>query len=101
MKVHRNPLLLLACLVWSAAGFNILRIGVLAYVGCLSAGNILLSAPVFTVFQLFIFGKLVIKHTARITSYEEERHFFLKFFDGKSLMPAKAKATLRKNAVLR
>ena len=79
MKVHRNTLLLLACLVWSAAGFNILRIGVLAYVGCLSAGNILLSALVFTVFLLFIFGKLVMKHTARITSYEEERHFFLNF----------------------
>mgnify|MGYP004478054777 CR=1 FL=1 len=29
MKVKRNTLLLLACLVWSAAGFNILRIGLL------------------------------------------------------------------------
>ena len=76
MKVHRNTLLLLACLVWSAAGFNILRIGVPAYAGCLSAGNILLSALVFTVFQLFIFGKLVIRHNARITCYEEERHLF-------------------------
>ena len=75
MKVHRNTLLLLACLVWSAAGFNILRIGVLAYAGCLSAGNILLSAPVFTVFHLFIFGK--------------------------SLTPIETKATLRKSAVLR
>ena len=27
MKVKRNTLLLLACLVWGAAGFNILRIG--------------------------------------------------------------------------
>lgn len=27
MKVKRNTLLLLACLVWSEAGFNILRIG--------------------------------------------------------------------------
>ena len=31
MKVKRNTLLLLACLVWSAAGFNILRIGLIAY----------------------------------------------------------------------
>lgn len=30
MKVKRNTLLLIACLVWSAAGFNILRVGVLA-----------------------------------------------------------------------
>ena len=29
--VKRNTLLLLACLVWSAAGFNILRIGLSAY----------------------------------------------------------------------
>lgn len=28
--------------------------------------------------------KLVKKHTARISAYEEERHFFLKFFDVKS-----------------
>ena len=30
MKVKRNTLLLIACLVWSAAGFNILRIGLRA-----------------------------------------------------------------------
>ena len=30
MKVKRNTLLLIACLVWGAAGFNILRLGVLA-----------------------------------------------------------------------
>lgn len=30
MKVKRNTLLLLACLIWSAAGFNILRIGLMA-----------------------------------------------------------------------
>ena len=50
MKVKRNTLLLLACLVWGAAGFNILRIGL----------------------------------SARIGAYLEERHFFWKFFDGKS-----------------
>ena len=31
MKVRRNTLLLIAALVWSAAGFNILRIGLLAF----------------------------------------------------------------------
>lgn len=29
MKVKRNTLLLLACLIWSAVGFNILRIGLM------------------------------------------------------------------------
>ena len=84
MKVKRNTLLLLACLVWSAAGFNILRIGLMAYPAYRTVGNYLLSALVFAVFQVFIFGKLVKKHTARISTYREEHHFFLKFFDGKS-----------------
>lgn len=84
MKVKRNTLLLLACLVWSAAGFNILRIGLMAYPPHWSVVNVLLSVLVFGVFQRFIFGKLVNKHTARIRGYQEERHFFLKFFDGKS-----------------
>ena len=82
MKVKRHTLLLLACLVWSAAGFNILRIGLMAYPAYLAIENYLLSALVFVVFQIFIFGKLVKKHTARISAYQEERHFFLKFFGG-------------------
>lgn len=84
MMVKRNTLLLLACLVWSAAGFNILRIGLMSYPAYRSVLNFLLSAAVFAVFQVFIFGKLVKKHTARISGYEEERHFFLKFFDKKA-----------------
>lgn len=86
MKVKRNTLLLLASFVWSAAGFNILRIGLIAYQSYWSVVNLLLSVLVFIVFQKFIFGKLVIKHTTRIHSYEEERHFFLKFFDKKAFV---------------
>lgn len=84
MKVKRNTLLLFACLVWSAAGFNILRIGLLAYPAYVTVLNCLLSVLVFVVFQRFIFGKLVKKHTARISGYSDERHFFLKFFDKKA-----------------
>lgn len=84
MKVKRNTLLLLACLLWSAAGFNILRIGLMTYPAYLSMQNYLLSVLVFVVFQIFIFGRLVKKHTVRISAYGEERHFFLKFFDGKA-----------------
>lgn len=84
MKVQRNTLLLLACFVWSAAGFNILRIGVSAYPNYHGTWNYLLSLLVFLVFQIFVFGKLVKKHTARIHSYQEKRHFFLKFFDKKA-----------------
>lgn len=84
MKVKRNTLLLIACLVWGAAGVNILRIGLMVYPDYFTVLNCLLSVLVFVVFQRFIFGKLVKKHTARINSYREERHFFLKFFDGKA-----------------
>lgn len=86
MKVKRNTLLFLACLVWSAAGFNILRIGLTAYIAYRTALNYMLSVLVFAVFQKFIFGKLVRKHTARINAYRDERQFFLRFFDRKAFV---------------
>ncbi len=84
MRVKRNTLLLIACIVWNIAGFNILCIGLLAYPDYRGLLNYCLSALVFIIFQVFIFGKLVKKHTTRITTYEEEYHFFLKFFDRKA-----------------
>ena len=42
MQVKKNTLLLLACLVWTAAGVNILRIGLLAYATQVSLPHILL-----------------------------------------------------------
>ena len=86
MKVKRNTLLLLAFLVWGIAGFNVLRLGLLAYPPYLSALNFLGSALVFAVFQVLIFGRLVKKHTARIDGYQEERIFFLDFFDVRSFV---------------
>lgn len=82
--VKKRTLLLLACLVWAAAGFNILRIGLLCYPGYLNLINLLLSAVVFELFRRFIFGRLVHKHTARILAYEQERQFFWRFFDAPS-----------------
>ena len=41
MKVQKNTLLLLACLVWGAAGFNILRIGLMAYPAYITVVNLL------------------------------------------------------------
>lgn len=86
MYVKKNNLLLLACAVWAAAGFNVLRIGVAAYPAYLSAVNFLLSLLVFGIFQVFIFGKLVKKHTARIMGSTQERQFILSFFDKKSFL---------------
>ena len=86
MKVKKRTLLLIACIVWSIAGFNVLRIGILAYPPHLSIINFLLSIIVFSLFQYFIFGRLVKKHTKRIKNYTEETQFFLKFFDVKSFL---------------
>ena len=80
--VRRHTLLLIASFVWLAAGVNIVRIGLEAYANDhVSLINIALSTAVGALFWTFVFGKLVIKHTDRISSYEDDRHFFLKFFD--------------------
>ena len=49
--VKKETLLLLAGLVWGAAGFNILRIGLLAYPGHVTLWNLALSALVFGLFR--------------------------------------------------
>lgn len=85
MKVKKQYLLLIACLVWIIAGVNIVRIGIQAYAQYLNLFNVLLSIVVFIIFQLFIFGKLVKKHTGRILAYEEKQ-WFIKFFDVKSFI---------------
>ena len=82
--VKKNTLLLLACLVWGAAGFNVLRLGLMAYPAYRGLWNYLLSALVFSVFRIFVFGRLVKRHTGRIGAHTEERHFFLRFFDVRS-----------------
>lgn len=86
LKVKKKTLLLLACLVWTATGVNIARIGFLAYTAYISIYNIFLSILVFSVFQIFIFGRLVKKHTSRIIGYTEEYRFFWNFFDLKSFI---------------
>ncbi len=63
---------------------NILRIGLEVYESYVGVLNVLLSAAVYMVFQIFVFGKMVRKHTVRIVGYEEEKQFFLKFFDKKA-----------------
>ena len=85
MKVKRNTLLLIACLVWSTAGVNILHIGLTAYPAYRSLLNYLLSVLVFAVFQKFVFGKLVKKHTAGIalrTSGLAPKRFIAVFYTG-------------------
>ena len=86
MKVKKKTLILVAGIVWAIAGFNIVRIGLLAYAGNITWWRGLLSIAVYAVFQVFIFGKLVKKHTERILQYEDERQNFFRFFDTKSYL---------------
>lgn len=86
MKVYKRTLLLIASIVWSIAGFNVLIIGLNAYKENLNIFNILLSIVVYMFFWFLIFNKLVIKHSLRIKNYQEENIFFLNFFDLKSFI---------------
>lgn len=83
--VKKRTLLLLAALVWLAAGVNILRIGALAYVG---HGSLVAAAGSVVVFVLFwrMFRGLVGKHTGRIHAFESERQYFWRFFDARSFL---------------
>ena len=86
LSVQKQTLILIAGIVWAIAGFNIVRIGLVAYQGNFSWWRALLSVAVYAVFQIFIFGKMVGKHTNRILQYEEERQNFFRFFDTKSYL---------------
>lgn len=86
MKVKKQTLLVIASIVWMAAGFNIVRIGLITYVNHITVLNILLSIGVFLIFWFLIFNKLVVKHTNRIINYEEKYQLFYKFFDLKSFL---------------
>lgn len=83
MKIKKEFLLFIASVVWMIAGFNVLRLGVIAYEGHLELLNIVLSLLVYGFFQFMIFGKMVKKHSKRIVAYDEKQYFW-KFFDKKS-----------------
>ena len=82
--VKKRTLFLLAGIVWSIAGFDVLRLGVLAYASLVTPLRLALSAAVFAIFQAGVFGRLVKKHTARILSSPKERFRFWEFFDRRS-----------------
>ena len=83
LTVKKNTLLLIAGIVWAIAGFNIVRIGVIAYRGNFIWWRALVSVAVYGAFQLLVFGKMVGKHTERILNYDEERQNFFRFFDAR------------------
>lgn len=86
-QVKKQNLLIIAALVWVAAGANILHIGLEAYAeGYVTTLNEVLSVAVGLVFWFGTFYKLTKKHTQRITNYEEQHQYFWHFFDLKSFI---------------
>lgn len=84
MVKNRN-LLIIAGIIWSLAGINILKIGILAYKDKFSLVHSIISILVFLTFSKFIFNKIVNKNFNRIKNYCEEKHYFWMFFDKKTL----------------
>lgn len=85
-KVTTEKLLLVAGIVWFIAGANIANIGLTAYrhewgwlVWTLLVGTLV----IFVLFHVKIFTKMVVKHSDRITGYDDEKTHVLKFFDKK------------------
>lgn len=79
--VKKRTLLLIAGLVWAAAGINILRIGIVSCIETsLTLVPILLQVLIFAAFGGMFFS-IVKKHKRRILGYPEERKFFWYFFN--------------------
>ena len=83
--VSKRTLLLIAGLVWLAAGVNILRIGLKALIPLFSGGTgrlalaLVLALLICAAFSL-MFHRIVVKHTARSLSYETKQPAY-RFFD--------------------
>lgn len=87
LQVKKNNLLVIAALVWITAGVNILHIGIDAFAeGYASILNEALSLLVGLIFWFGVFYRLTVKHTERITSYEQQNQYFWHFFDVKSFI---------------
>lgn len=77
-------LLLVAGLVWLAAGGNILRLGLSAASQPWTVPYAFAAAGIFAAFFFLIFRRMVFKHTRRIAGYAQRRVHILRFFDIKS-----------------
>lgn len=83
-QIPKNYLLLVAGLVWFAAGVNIIRIGITVSDRKWSPLAVAAALAVFGLFYGLIFHRLIRKHTVRITGYDQNRIHILRFFDVKS-----------------
>jgi hypothetical protein len=84
--LSKNQLVLVAGLVWCAAGTMVCMVGLPLQLTLAQQHMILvpLAASVFLVFHRFVFSRLVGKHTSRIRARTEERLPCWQFFNGPS-----------------
>jgi hypothetical protein len=81
--VSKNTLMLIAGLVWCGAGAMVSLIGLPLEVALAPDHLVMLplTIAIFLAFYLFVFSRLVVKHTARIRARPEARLPFWQFFD--------------------
>lgn len=84
--VPKNQLMLIAGLVWCAAGTMVCLIGLPLEIRLTPSHLVLfpLAAVIFLVFYFLVFSRLVRKHTDRIRARGEERLPVWSFFDAPS-----------------
>ena len=86
VTLPKNHLMLIAGLVWCAAGAMVCVIGLPLEVGLAPAHLVLLplAGVIFLAFYFLVFSRLVRKHTTRIRARTEDRLPFWHFFNASS-----------------
>jgi len=86
VNLPKNQLMLIAGLVWCAAGAMVCMVGLPLEFGLAPSHLILfpLAVVIFLAFYLFVFSRLVRKHTGRIRARTEDRLPFWHFFNATS-----------------
>ena len=86
VHIPKNHLMLIAGLVWCAAGAMVCMIGLPLELGLAPSHLILLplSGMIFLAFYFLVFSRLVRKHTGRIRARTEDRLPFWNFFNASS-----------------
>ncbi len=86
VTIPKDRLLLIAGLVWCAAGAMVSTVGLPLELGLAPSHLILLplSVVIFVAFYVFVFSRLVRKHTRRILARPENRLPFWQFFNTSS-----------------
>jgi small-conductance mechanosensitive channel len=86
VHVPKNHLMLIAGLVWCAAGAMVCLIGLPLEFGLAPSHLILvpLALVIFVAFYVFVFSRLVRKHAGRIRARAEDRLPFWHFFNASS-----------------